>query len=119
MAGADCCKRQLYPPLPFTPYNLRMGNTSPDSGNGYVKVCDVADEALALALLELLRSAGIAAVPYPYARGYSGLVFGDTVRFGWGEIVVPSADEEKAAELIGGFLGTMGMLEEAGPDAEV
>ena len=113
MAGAVCCKPQLYPPQCDCAYNQRMEQGKPAVDNGYVEVYEAADEALAIAILDLLRQAGIAAVPYPYARGYAGIVFGDRAGFTWGEIVVPIADEEQALELIGGFLGTMGMLEEA------
>lgn len=81
-----------------------------DCPSDLVKVMQPETEQVAISVVDLLRDAGVFAVLYPYPRSYVEILFGEAAQPAWGEILVRRAQAEKADELIGGFLGTLGLL---------
>lgn len=77
-----------------------------------VVIYEATDELMANSVRDLLLQSGIGAVLRQ--RHLPGYGIRDPLKFGvWGEVLVYAQDREKAEELIAGFLGTLGMLEEA------
>jgi hypothetical protein len=74
-----------------------------------VQLYPTPDELMALSVRDLLLQNGIGAL-YRRDDALAGLQV-MTIQFG--EILVEEADLERAEELLGGFLGTLGMLTEA------
>jgi hypothetical protein len=82
-----------------------------------VAVYKATDELLANSVRDLLLQNGVAAMVRP--ASVVGYGFKDVTSIGiWGEVLVYDKDAERAEELIAGFLGTLGYLEEAGLDPE-
>jgi hypothetical protein len=84
------------------------------------KVYNTNDELLAYSVRDLLLQNGVPAL----LRTYDGLAMAGIapeVVGGFADVEVEAEDYERALELIGGFLGTLGELKEAGdenpPDA--
>jgi hypothetical protein len=79
---------------------------------GTVKIHNAVDEFTALSLRDMLLQAGIPAmIRTNQVAGYNlNITWGEVV--GYGDILVNEEDEERARELIGGFLGKLGELGE-------
>lgn len=68
------------------------------------------DEFIALAIRDMLHDEGIGCILMSNELpAFGGVTF---LERAWGEVRVDEADAERAAELIGGFLGTLGELSE-------
>ena len=83
---------------------------------GTVKIHNAKDEFTAVSLRDMLLQAGIPAmIKTNEVAGYNlNITWGDVV--GYGDILVHEENEEKARELIGGFLGKLGELAEMDED---
>jgi len=79
---------------------------------GTVAIYNAVDEFTAVSLRDMLQQAGIPAmIKTNQVAGYNlNITWGALV--GYGDILVNEEDEERARELIGGFLGTLGELSE-------
>lgn len=85
----------------------------------WIEVFTAPDALAANSVLALLAEAGLSPRLIQQSSGLADYIIGSALVVSWGRIEVPADEAEKALELIGGFLGTMGMLEEAsGEDSE-
>jgi len=81
-----------------------------------IQIYEAADELMALSIRDLLLEADLPVMLRPYGSpvmGFAGMLLPGGLLGLWGEVLVYRRDEERALELIGGFLGDLGMLEEA------
>jgi hypothetical protein len=78
-----------------------------------VPVYVAVDEFMAVSVRDLLLQNGVPAVikTAPGIEGYLSIIGGRAMY--QGDVLVSPADEDRALELIGGFLGTLGELAEA------
>lgn len=86
---------------------------------GTVKIYNASDEFTAVSLRDMLQQAGIPAMIQSNEVPGFGQMFTAGVRVGFGDILVNEEDEEKARELIGGFLGKLGELAELDEDDDL
>ena len=86
-----------------------------------VVVYEAANELLANSVRDLLLEHGIAAAIKPLQdSAYGGALRNLSLRSDvWGEVLIDSANIDKAEELIYGFLGTLGYLAEALDETEL
>jgi hypothetical protein len=84
-----------------------------------VTVYDAVDELMANSIRDLLLQNGVPAM-VKSGSGIEGylVILGGAAMFR-GEVQVDETDAERALELIGGFLGHLGLLEEAELEPEV
>jgi hypothetical protein len=86
-----------------------------------VAVYEAENELLANSVRDLLLENGIAAALKPIQdSSYGGALRNLSLRSNiWGEVLIGSADVDKAEELIYGFLGTLGYLAETLDEGEL
>ena len=73
-------------------------------------VYTVQDEFIGLAIRDMLADEGIPCILFSNELpAFGGMTFLDRA---WGEVRVEEENEERARELIGGFLGSLGELSE-------
>lgn len=79
---------------------------------GTVAIYNAVDEFTAVSVRDMLQQAGIPAmIKTNQVAGYNlNITWGALV--GYGDILVNEKDEERARELVAGFLGTLGELSE-------
>lgn len=79
----------------------------------WVDVFEAPDALAANSVLALLAEAQLPARLIRLNGGLGEAIIGSAPLGAWASIQVEDASVERALELIGGFLGTMGLLEEA------
>lgn len=85
---------------------------------GLMTIYKAPDELMARSVRDMLTQARIKAMIHRYESHIFGSIFDGTMFRYWGEVKIDEADHERASELIGGFLGTLGELAEANGEEE-